>query len=66
MTAALDMLKGIGFDGHSISVHRRVYPTEKGKKKNLGLSHRNGENSAPIFLTSTPKNFDAAQKEQVK
>ena len=65
MTVALDMLNGVGFDGHSISIHRRVYPTMKGKKQ-PGLSHRNGENSAPIYLTSTPKNFDAAMKEQVK
>jgi len=57
---AIESLKGIGYQGYSLNVHRRKLKLPSLNTPGMPSLRNNGENSGPIFLTNTPKNFEAA------
>jgi len=60
MLDSIDELKGIGYEGYQLTVHRRKQSLETAIKKTTITRPRNGESTAPYFLTNTPKNFEGA------
>ena len=64
MLESIESLKGIGYDGYSLTVHRRKLKLPTLNTPGIASMRNNagggGENSGPIFLTNTPKNFEAA------
>ena len=64
MLEAIESLRNTNYSGHQITVQKRKQVRMSEKTFTPCLMQRNtGENSGPIFLTHTPKNFEAAQKE---
>ena len=63
MLDSVDSLKGIGYSGYQLTVQQRKYQVRKTAFNTPGMRQRDGENSAPIFLTHTPKNFESAQQD---
>lgn len=62
---SIESLKGIGYDGYSLTVHRRKMKLPNLNTPGMASMRNNagggGENSGPIFLTHTPaKNFETA------
>lgn len=60
MLQAIESLKGIGYHGYSLNVHRRKLKLPAINTPGIPSIRNNGESSGSIFLTNTPKNFEAA------